>query len=337
MRYKEKRFLALLLACVLSLNASISVSAGDSSPLLNIFSLLPVAAYGEYVQNVELGEYMVFNERDLNSSDRTDEVFKQLAGRSVDYVRLATMNSQVSGYPKHMTKNFDLLVDFFSKALEMKKQFSKSTESETELLTGMTWEDLEKEDIKMYFDTMKDYIEVSYAIALRENIELDFGLADGSDGTSEYSDLEQTLQELFDLFNLDEALIPALMEYIKGTVVLTTVEDYLAENAYVIEEVDYIFPESDIRYLTEDDVEGLTVQEINYGKNEIFARLGKKFSSEELQSYFDSKSWYEGIYDPEDFDQNYKDDLLNGFEKANVEFLTEVEYSMSPDGYVLDQ
>lgn len=334
---KGKRFLAMLLACLLSLAASISASAGDSSPLIQIFSLLPAAAYGEYIQNVELGEYMTFHERDLYNSDRNDDVFRLLAGRSVNYVRLAAANSQVTGYPEQLTEKFDLLTDFFSDALELSNPFFKAAENETESSDELSWEDLETEDIKTYFDMMKDYIEVSYAIALRENISVDFGLNAGSEGTSEYDELEQGLQEILEFFNLDENLTPAMMEYIKGTMILTAVDDYLAENAHIIREVPYIFPESNIRYLTEEDVEGLSIQEINYGRNEIFARLGKKFESEELQNYFDSKEWYNGIYEPEDFDENYKDDLMNDFEKANVDFLTEIEFSMSPDGYILDQ
>lgn len=54
-------------------------------------------------------------------------------------------------------------------------------------------------------------------------------------------------------------------------------------------------------------------------------------------NYFTSKSWYEGIYDPDDFDANYSDDVLNDYEKKNAEFLRSVEYSMNPNGYELDR
>lgn len=53
--------------------------------------------------------------------------------------------------------------------------------------------------------------------------------------------------------------------------------------------------------------------------------------------YFTSKTWYEGIYDPDDFDTNYSDDALNDYEKKNAEFLRSVEYSMTPNGYELDK
>ena len=98
---------------------------------------------------------------------------------------------------------------------------------------------------------------------------------------------------------------------------------------------DYIFPDSDSRYLTDADVAGLTLQEINYGKNEIYARHGRKFKSQELTNYFESKSWYNGIYEPDDFDANYSG-LLNEYEKRNAEFLSEKEHERDAQGYIED-
>ncbi len=98
---------------------------------------------------------------------------------------------------------------------------------------------------------------------------------------------------------------------------------------------DYIIPDSDSRYLTDADIEGLSLKEINYAKNEIYARRGRRFDSQELQNYFNSKSWYVGKYDPADFDKNYSG-TLNDYEKKNAEFLSEKEFSISPDGYKLD-
>ena len=99
----------------------------------------------------------------------------------------------------------------------------------------------------------------------------------------------------------------------------------------------YIIPNSDSEYLTKADVANLTIQEVNYAKNEIYARHGRRFKSKELMTYFSSKSWYQGLYEPEDFDANYSDYLLNDYEKKNAEFLREIEYSMDPNGYILDK
>ena len=101
-------------------------------------------------------------------------------------------------------------------------------------------------------------------------------------------------------------------------------------------EADYILPDSSTKLLTQSDISDLTLQELNYAKNEIFARYGRKFSSPELQEYFDSKSWYHGTISPEDFDANYANSLSE-IEKKNVELLKNEEYSRSTNGYQLDQ
>ncbi|MCD7735868.1 MAG: YARHG domain-containing protein [Lachnospiraceae bacterium] len=99
---------------------------------------------------------------------------------------------------------------------------------------------------------------------------------------------------------------------------------------------DYIIADSDSRYLSDADVEGLSLREINYAKNEIYARCGRKFNSVELQAWFNSKSWYQGVYEPADFDANYAASVMNSYEKVNAEFLSDVEYSIDPNGYQLD-
>jgi hypothetical protein len=99
---------------------------------------------------------------------------------------------------------------------------------------------------------------------------------------------------------------------------------------------DYICPDSATKLLTESDISGLSAQELNYAKNEIYARHGRKFSSQELQDYFNSKSWYKGIYDPTDFDQNYSGTVLSEIEKKNAELLWNAENKKVSGGYQLD-
>lgn len=98
----------------------------------------------------------------------------------------------------------------------------------------------------------------------------------------------------------------------------------------------YIIPESDERYLDENDICDLSLRELNYAKNEIYARHGRRFLSDELQTYFDSKTWYEGLYDPEDFDANYAFAVINDYERVNADFLAAAEYAIDPNGYPLD-
>ena len=95
----------------------------------------------------------------------------------------------------------------------------------------------------------------------------------------------------------------------------------------------YIFVDSDLRYLTENEIRALSLRDINYAKNEIYARHGRKFMSRELQDYFNSKSWYRGTVEPE----NFTESMLNQYEIANAALLSEIEFAISPDGYQLDQ
>lgn len=94
---------------------------------------------------------------------------------------------------------------------------------------------------------------------------------------------------------------------------------------------DYIIPYSDSVLLTDDDVKDLTLQEINYAKNEIYARHGRRFDSQELQDYFNSKSWYHGTVDAKDFDGG---SYLSDIENKNAAFLSSVENKLGP--YKLD-
>lgn len=106
------------------------------------------------------------------------------------------------------------------------------------------------------------------------------------------------------------------------------------EDLKAVEQDGYILPQSSERYLDYADVEGLSLQMVNYAKNEIYARAGRKFNSRELQDYFGSKDWYEGIYEPAEFDQDISQHL-NEYEIANGEFLSKVEYQMDANGYSL--
>ncbi len=85
---------------------------------------------------------------------------------------------------------------------------------------------------------------------------------------------------------------------------------------------EYIFPDSSDRLLTEDDLKGLSNEELRRGRNEIAARHGRKFSDESLQKYFESKSWYEGTVDADDFNKKVR---LNDIELKNMDFIKEHE------------
>lgn len=91
---------------------------------------------------------------------------------------------------------------------------------------------------------------------------------------------------------------------------------------------DYICSKSNSDILTDADIKGLSAQKLNYARNEIYARHGRMFDSQELQDYFSSKSWYKGIYSASDFDANYSG-LLSDIERKNIEFLSSAEAKAS--------
>lgn len=84
---------------------------------------------------------------------------------------------------------------------------------------------------------------------------------------------------------------------------------------------EYIFPDSDTQKLTKADIKGKSKKQLRIGRNEIYARHGRKFKDSELQAYFDSKQWYEGTIAPEDFSES----VLSPIEKKNAAFIQKYE------------
>lgn len=103
------------------------------------------------------------------------------------------------------------------------------------------------------------------------------------------------------------------------------------KNAVAKKDSEYIIPDSNSRYLTESDISVLSLQQLNYAKNEIYARRGRKFDSVELQEYFGSKSWYRGMIEPSQF----TNDMLNDYEIKNADLLSAREFAIDSGGYKL--
>lgn len=91
----------------------------------------------------------------------------------------------------------------------------------------------------------------------------------------------------------------------------------------VPEESEYIIPDSNSRYLTEDELSGYTSQQLELARNEIYARHGRKFVKQQLADYFNGKSWYKGTIDSETFDS--QPSVLNAYETANIQMLADME------------
>lgn len=82
----------------------------------------------------------------------------------------------------------------------------------------------------------------------------------------------------------------------------------------------YLMPDSAERYLEASDIEGYSHDEVQLIINEIYARHGREFHTQENIEYFSAQGWYEPI-------SGKTDEAIirefNDFEKANVDLLCE--------------
>ena len=65
---------------------------------------------------------------------------------------------------------------------------------------------------------------------------------------------------------------------------------------------DYIFPYSSEAAISTSDLTSLSGNQIQMAINEIYARHHRKFVLQEVQDYFNGKSWYSGTIEAADFD-----------------------------------
>lgn len=100
---------------------------------------------------------------------------------------------------------------------------------------------------------------------------------------------------------------------------------YTASSLTAVEKSEFILPDSSFRLLTAEDVKGLTREQIKLARNEIYARHGRKFKDESLNSYFGAKAWYK-----ENPSYKYNNDELNvsDIENKNAHFLLDIERGM---------
>ena len=98
-------------------------------------------------------------------------------------------------------------------------------------------------------------------------------------------------------------------------------EVYDAETASDTGNSDYVIPYSSTRYLTNTDLTGLSEWQMRIARNEIYARHGRIFKSDDLADYFASKSWYTPSVSADQFDNSY----LNAIEIENLKLITAYE------------
>lgn len=156
-------------------------------------------------------------------------------------------------------------------------------------------------------------------LAQDPDVELIAGLTAQIDGEFDYDafiNLDNYVYEQAEIANLTESGIiqpdaqAAFLEKIAGS----------SEDAFT---GDYVFPMSDQVLLTEEDVAPILddQEKLSIARNEIYARHGRMFDTEWLQEYFNSKPWYEGIYNAADFDQNV---TLSDIETQNAAYLLDL-------------
>lgn len=80
----------------------------------------------------------------------------------------------------------------------------------------------------------------------------------------------------------------------------------------------YLMPDSADRYLEVSDIEGYSRDEIQMIINEIYAKHGREFHTQENIDYFSAQDWYEPVAGKSDEEIANE---FNAYEKANVELL----------------
>ena len=121
----------------------------------------------------------------------------------------------------------------------------------------------------------------------------------------------------------EEKLLNERMEYYRKSAYYPEIIDYWENVREVTDVSNRITPlyESDIRYLTKEDLTFEPQVVIHLAKNEIYARHGYIFKDQDLYNYFMGCIWYTPTTAPEDF----SDEVFNEYEKENLKLLDELD------------
>lgn len=251
-------------------------------------------------------------------SGQLEEIREDFEDGKLDYVEAKKELEEIDVDDLEQTqeKKYDSLVEDLGKGLE--KEISEYTKISNykyaiKHLTSIS-EELDEEDEVV--NKLLKQCDVDYMKYLEE--ESSRLIAEGTP-----KDAVQILEDAKELVRDQEKLEK----------LIATAEKAEADkkNAVAKKDSEYIIPDSNSRYLTESDISGLSLQQLNYAKNEIYARRGRKFDSVELQEYFGSKSWYRGTIEPSQF----TNDMLNDYEIKNADLLSAREFAIDSGGYKL--
>lgn len=81
-----------------------------------------------------------------------------------------------------------------------------------------------------------------------------------------------------------------------------------------------VFFNSDMEYLSEDELAYIPTEILRIARNEIYARHGYQFTSD-MKTFFENKTWYNGTVPA----SQWSDNKLNVYEKKNVELIQKYE------------
>lgn len=96
------------------------------------------------------------------------------------------------------------------------------------------------------------------------------------------------------------------------------IQDVTKQEATTSSDDLYILPESDKSFVDETKIEQMDQSTLRLAINEIYARHGRIFDSEDLNAYFNSQPWYTPTKTADQFDNS----CLNEYEKKNLQTLS---------------
>lgn len=84
---------------------------------------------------------------------------------------------------------------------------------------------------------------------------------------------------------------------------------------------EFIFPYANERLIARGEYESLDAATLRLAINEIYARHGRQYDTQDLNAYFSSKSWYRPQYSKSEYDK-IESQVLNSYERENIKILT---------------
>jgi len=104
--------------------------------------------------------------------------------------------------------------------------------------------------------------------------------------------------------------------------------DSASAETEAVTEPEYLLPNSSEEYITEEDLDGFSIEECTLAQYEIYARHGYIFPDAQYQEYLEAKSWYNPTVAAEEFSE----DVFNQFEIANLGVIGNYQYTLTLAG-----